>query len=231
VPAGGEYRAYYAEGIPPTPGLATNPFWNGTGSPELARTGFNTNQSGGINYSQNALWTVVDTAFIGINDPRVPMSPARVRAMDASTQFVPNKPKSYSGYTAPTAGNPAGSPITPGAAIRVASALEAQYVIAEANGGVASTLAFVNAQRAANGQPASTATTPDQILADLREQRAREFYLDGRRLGDMRRYKAQYNVDLYPKGAYRGSRTDTYGTVECFPVPISELNANPNATP
>lgn len=229
TPASGEYRAYYVEGIPPQPGLEQNPFWNGTGSPELARTGFNTNQSGGINYAQPALWTVVDTAFIGINDPRVPMSPARVRAMDASQQFVPNKPASFSGWTPPSAGAPGGAPVTPGSAIRVASALEARYVIAEASGGTAGTLAFVNAQRAANGQPALDTSEPGAVLAALREQRAREFYLDGRRLGDLRRYKARYGVDLFPSGPYRGSSTDRYGTVECFPVPISELNANPNA--
>jgi len=97
------------------------------------------------------------------------------------------------------------------------------------NGGNAQTLAFVNQQRAAHGQGPSTATTAAAVLADLRDQRRREFYLDGHRLGDLRRYKRTYNVDQFPSGPYYTG--GTYGSVECFPIPIAELNANPNATP
>lgn len=224
VPATGfEYRAYYAEGNPPAPGLPTNPYYANMGNPALtsATTG---NVSGGVAYSGGALWVVVDTAFIGLRDPRVPMTPSRVTSQNGTTQFVANKPKSFGGYVAPTTALPGGTPMTPGASIRVASSIEARYIEAEANGGIASTLAFVNQQRAANGQPASTAATPEAILADLRDQKRREFYLDGHRLGEMRRYKAQYNVDLFPTGP-------NYGTAECFPLPISELNSNPNAKP
>jgi hypothetical protein len=117
--------------------------------------------------------------------------------------------------------------MTPGASIRVASLLEAQYILAEANGGNAATLTFVNQQRTANGQAALPATTSAaDALAALRDQRRREFYLDGHRLGDLRRYKRSYNVDQFPTGNYYTG--GTYGTSECFPVPIAELNDNPN---
>ncbi len=218
VPATGfEFRTYYAEGNPPTPGLPVNPYYNAMGVPSTSATSPN-----GFAYSSGSLWLVVDTAFIGLKDPRVPTTLSRVAAMNGSAQFVANKPRSFGGYVAPTTAQPAGAAMTPGASIRVASSLEAQYIIAEVNG-VAATRAFVNAQRAANGQPVSTATSADAILADLRDQKRREFYLDGHRLGEIRRYKAQYNVDFFPAGA-------NYGTVECFPIPFSELNANPNAT-
>ena len=77
----------------------------------------------------------------------------------------------------------------------------------------------------------STAVTPAEVLADLRDQRRREFYLDNHRVGDMRRYLSQYNVDEWPSGAYPNSANPTYGTLTCFPLPNTETNSNPNARP
>lgn len=228
VTSGFVYRVYYAEGIPVNPVLPVTPFWNAMGSPQ-ATTSKGTQVSGGFTYSQSSLWYAVDTTFQNLNDPRVPTTLTRVRAMNAASVYVANKPPSFGGYTAPTTAFPSGQAMTPGASIRIASYLEAQYIIAEANGGNAATLAFVNQQRTANSQGVSKATSADAILADLRDQRRREFYLDGHRVGDLRRYITQYNVDQFPKGSYQGSTTN-YGTSTCFPIPISELNANPNAS-
>jgi hypothetical protein len=113
--------------------------------------------------------------------------------------------------------------------MRIASGLEARYVIAEANGPVASTLTFVNERRAVGLQPPVN-LTGDALMAELRDQRARDFYLDGRRLGDLRRYKKYYNVDLFPKGPYPGTTTgQIYNeTITCWPLPTNEINANPN---
>lgn len=221
-----DYRTYYTEGIPASTATPVNPYYNAMGSP--ASSTANTGQAtGGFTYASGALWVVVDSAFVGLNDPRVPTTPRRINAMNATAQLVANKPRSFGGYVAPSAGAPGGAAMTPGASMRVASLLEAQYILAEVNGGNAATLAFVNAQRAGAGLAASTATTPAAILADLRDQRRREFYLDGHRLGDLRRYKANYGVDQFPSGPYYTG--GTYGTTECFPVPISEINANPGA--
>lgn len=227
-PAFNEFRTYYTEGIPASTATPVNPYYNAMGSPtpSTANTG---NATSGFAYAAGALWVTVDSAFIGLNDPRVPTTPRRLSTQNASQQFVAGKPKSFGGYVAPSTASPAGSAMTPGASIRVASRLESQYIVAETNGGNAATLTFVNQQRAANGLPASTAATPAAVLADLRDQRRREFYLDGHRLGDLRRYKRVYNVDQFPSGPYYTG--GTYGTAECFPIPISELNANPNATP
>lgn len=228
VTSGSVYRVYYAEGIPTTPGLPVIPFWNAMGSPQVA-TSTTAQVSGGFNYAQSSLWYAVDPTFQNLKDPRVPTTPTTVRAMNAAQVYVPNKPRSFGGYVAPSTALPGGQAMTPGASIRIASYLEAQYIIAEANGGSATTLAFVNQQRAANGQAASTATTPAAVLADLRDQRRREFYLDGHRVGDLRRYLTQYQVDQFPSGPYQGSTTTSYGTATCLPIPISEINANPNA--
>src|SRR4029079_10863942 len=125
--------------------------------------------------------------------------------MSTNTYFVAKKPISYGGYVPPSATLPGGQAMTPGASIRIASYKEAQYIIAEANQGNATTLAFVNQERTANGMTPSTAATPAEVLADLRDQRRREFYLDNHRVGDMRRYLSQYSVDEWPSGAYPNS--------------------------
>jgi hypothetical protein len=224
VPAAFEFRVYYSEGIPTTPGLPINPFWNATGVPGTPGLSAG-NSSNGIAFSSAALWYIVADPFQGLNDPRMPITTNKVSTMNATaglaTGFVPLKPRSFGGWTA------AGAPITPGASIRIASGIEAQYIAAEANGGTATTLAFVNAERAKYSKGVSTAVTPDEILADLRDQRRREFFLDGHRLGDIRRYKEQYGLNFFPTGTYLTGPT-TYGTAECMPIPVSEINANPN---
>jgi hypothetical protein len=69
-------------------------------------------------------------------------------------------------------------------------------------------------------------------MDELREQRSRDFYLDNHRLGDLRRYRAFYGIDLFPRGPYPGS---TSGQIyspdadkDCWPLPLSEINGNPN---
>jgi hypothetical protein len=230
VSSGFVYKVYFSEGIPPSPVLPVNPYWNGMGSPQVSTAANGTSVSGGFAYASAALWVVVDSSFQNLNDPRVPTTPTQVKTMSANYfAYVANQPKSFGGYAAPSATLPGGQAMTPGASIRIASYLEAQYIIAEANAGNAATLAFVNAQRAANNQPVSTAASATDVLADLRDQRRREFYLDGHRLGDLRRYIALYTIDQFPKGIVRNSGGTPYGTAICFPIPISEINANPNA--
>lgn len=229
VSSGFMYTVNYKEGIPTTPGLPVNPFWNAMGSPRDTTASNGPTINSGTYYAQPALWYAVDTTFLNLKDPRVPTTTARVRSMAANTSiFVASKPKSFGGYVAPSSLKPAGQAMTPGASIRIASYLEAQYIIAEANGGNAQTLAFVNQQRAANNQPASTASSPNDVLKDLQDQRRREFYLDGHRLGDLRRYIAIQKQDYFPSGPISAGNTTTYSTATCFPIPISELNANPN---
>lgn len=230
VSPGFVFRVYFAEGIPPAPSLPVNPYWNGMGSPQASTAANGTSVSGGFSYASAALWIMVDSSFQNLNDPRVPTTPTQVKGMSANYfAYVANQPKSFGGYIAPDATHPGGQAMTPGASIRIASYVEAQYIIAEANAGNATTLAFVNAQRAANNQPPSVAVSATDVMADLRDQRRREFYLDGHRLGDLRRYISLYKIDQFPTGIVRNSNNTPYGTATCFPIPISELNANPNA--
>jgi hypothetical protein len=87
----------------------------------------------------------------------------------------------------------------------------------------------VNTRRAAGSQP-PVDLTGNALMAELRDQRSRDFYLDNHRLGDLRRYLKYYQVDLFPKGPYPGSTTgQVYDeTITCWPLPTSEINDNPN---
>jgi hypothetical protein len=164
---------------------------------------------------------LLNTPFAAMSsDPRIP----RI-VSTTGRNGIPLSPPSYSSFNNTTAGADFAN-IT---WVRIASGLEARYVIAEAEGPTAATLTFVNERRAAGTQPAVT-LAGDALMAELRDQRSRDFYLDNHRLGDLRRYKKYYNVDLFPKGAYPGSTTgQVYNeTIDCWPLPTNEINGNPN---
>jgi starch-binding outer membrane protein, SusD/RagB family len=164
---------------------------------------------------------LLNTPFVTMTtDPRIP----RI-AGTTSRAYTPLSPPSYSTFTNTLAGGAFAALMS----VRVASGLEAQYIVAEAQGPTAATLAFVNARRAA-GQQAPVTLVGDELMAELRDQRSRDFYLDNHRLGDLRRYLKYYNVDLFPKGPYPGSTSgQTYNeTISCWPLPTNEINGNPN---
>jgi len=224
------FEVYYLESNTPADFGLSNPLFVATGFPS-ASTVTGTGSTAGWAYSSGSLWMVVGEGFQSFAnnlDPRVPMTPTRVRAMNATNQFVANQPTSYSGYQPPTLSGTtvvkAGNAIQRGSLIRLASTLEAEYIIAEAQGGTAATLAFVNGRRAAGNQDEVAGLGALEIMAELRDQRKRDFYLDLHRLGDLRRYKSQYQIDQFPTGP-------AYGTVECWLIPIAEINDNPNLQP
>lgn len=159
--------------------------------------------------------SLANTPFLAMaGDPRIPRVAAGTRIN------VPLSPESFSSWS----NTVAGADFVQGGHIRIASSLEAQYVIAEVQGPVASTLAFVNARRAIGLQP-PVVLAGAALMAELRDQRRRDFYLDNHRLGDLRRYKKYYQVDEFPKGPYPGSTTgETYNdAATCWPLPNAEL--------
>lgn len=168
--------------------------------------------------------SVTGTPYENLNDPRVPHPAATERGMNAVNVHIPNSPSGFTTYN----GTVSGADFTRDADMRVASGLEARYIVAEARGPTAETLTFVNERRAVGGQ-AAVALTGDALLAELREQRRRDLYLDNHRLGDLRRYQEFYNVDLWQTGTYPLTTTgETYDERRCWPLPISELQNNPN---
>lgn len=169
--------------------------------------------------------TMSNTPFMAkTGDPRLPRV-VSATAIDGK----PLAPSSYSTYT----GTLPGGQFEATMAFRIASGLEARYIVAEAQGPTAATVTFINQRRAAGLQPAvSLVPGADDlaIMAELRDQRSRDFYLDNHRLGDLRRYKEFYNVDLFPQGPYPGSTSGQIynAAVTCWPLPLSEINGNPN---
>ena len=171
-----------------------------------------------LTLSSNAYMLNTPFAAMG-GDPRVPRIATGARAT------TPLSSPSYSTFN----NTPAGIDFAAVMSVRIASGLETQYIIAEAQGPTPATLTFVNLRRAA-GLQAPVTLAGDALMAELRDQRSRDFYLDNHRLGDLRRYKEFYNVDLFPKGAYPGSTSgQVYNeTITCWPLPTNEINGNPN---
>lgn len=162
-------------------------------------------------------------------DPRIQYTPNWAKGHNALTPlYTPWVPWSYSGYNGAvqeTGGKPAD--FTYDTDIKLASGLEAQHDYAEADGPTAATLTFVNARRA-YGNQAAVSLSGAALMAELREQRGRDLYLGGFRLGDMRRWKKLNQVDLFPTGQHVNAVWGSYSTGECFPVPLEEYNSNPN---
>jgi hypothetical protein len=119
------------------------------------------------------------------------------------------------------------------AAMPVARYAEAQFIIAEARvaaNDLAGAAAAINAVRAARtGLPTFSATglTAADVKTQIVEERRRELYLEGHRLGDLRRL----NLPITPAaGSTFPVGTGTYGSLGCFPLPDVERINNPNIT-
>lgn len=225
VPANFVFWAYYSENSTRENNWIWNRIGNGAGNNgTMLNTPFDT-------IGRNAAGVNVDS----LRDPRVPRRGGTL----AATNPIPNAPSSYSVYIGGNGENSLsladsltrrrGVTFTRSNAMRIASGLEARYIVAEAEGPTANTLALVNERRDAGFRPPVT-LSGDALMEELREQRSRDFYLDNHRLGDLRRYKKYYGIDKFPKGAYPTSTTgETYmDNVSCWPLPISEINDNPN---
>ncbi|HEX8696636.1 MAG TPA: hypothetical protein VF746_29730 [Longimicrobium sp.] len=184
----------------------------------------------GATQGSTGRWIGVDAAFRGLNDPRVRHGTSSVTGHDRVTPlFIPTLGTSFGGFN-PTA-TIANQQYTRSTSIRVSSGLEAQYIRAEAEGLNATNLAFVNSRRAVGGQAALPSTiTPAEFLTALIDQRRRDFFLDGHRLGDLRRYIRLYNLDFFPSGTRVSPRfpDSTYGTATCFVPSLNEEIGNPN---
>jgi hypothetical protein len=153
-------------------------------------------------------------AFRSLTDPRVAtVAPAvnKLRPMDGLTDMW--SIGKYQSYAAP---------------IRLASKIEADYVAAEAQGTPAM-LALINVRRAANGQPAYAGATDDHsVLVEFLVQRTYEFYVEGKHMGDYRRYPNDLPF-MTPAGtAYRKPNVPAYSSGKCWPISIQELTNNPN---
>jgi len=114
-----------------------------------------------------------------------------------------------------------------GDADRVASGLEAQYIKAEADGNAAAMLTFINERRAVGGQADISTTDMNALLDELMEQKGRDFWLEGRRVADLRRLGSHVPYIIPPGDTYYKPELGTVSNQVCWPVPDSEINNNP----
>jgi hypothetical protein len=158
----------------------------------------------------------------GKNDPRFRYVTKAVLGHNQLTLLnIPYSPRSFSTFTYNDS-----TPIQPNSSIDMASGLEARYIRAEAEGPTATTIALVN-ERRAYGKEQPLGPT-DDVMAALREEKLRDFFLAARRLGDLRRYKAQGVGDFFPTGPHPTSQWGLYGSAYCYIVTQDEVNSNPN---
>jgi hypothetical protein len=107
------------------------------------------------------------------------------------------------------------------APVVIASWKEAQLIIAETQGGQEAVDA-INLLRGSAGLPSFTSTDEAVIQAQVVEERRRELWLEGHRLGDMLRLNIPFPSGVTNKG-------EPYGPITCIPLPTTEINVNPNA--
>jgi len=163
----------------------------------------------------NLLWNVTESrsaavapAFQNLSDPRVPVSPptlAGALSADGVTPFW--RQDKYASY---------------GASMRLASRIEADYVAAEGRGSTAM-LTLIGARRSANGQPSYGGPTDDaSVLKELMVQRARDFFLEGMRLGDFRRHPTTVPYMPVPGAPFHKLGYPPIGDQVCYPLPAVE---------
>lgn len=151
--------------------------------------------------------TIDDT---GIPDPRVEL------ALNPRPAFEPSQD-----LLAPLKASSASAPI------RIASGDEAQYIIAEIQGGQTA-VDIINAIRQRHGidiQWTPAGTGPDEIRDKVIDERKRTLFLEGVRQGDLRRYLARYGLDFFPTSTPQGFQM---GDQTCIPLPEVERNNNPD---
>jgi hypothetical protein len=162
-----------------------------------------------VNINQNRRMSVDphywNLTFNGVKDPRVPVTNTGFRTTDGITQL----------WTQTKYGSDA-------APFRLASYTDAQFIIAEIQGGQTA-VNFINQLHTAAGLPPYAGGTAAEIKKQLVEERRREYFLEGRRFGDLRRYGGFEDT----KGQHPFTPI-TFGGVECFPLPNVERFNNPN---
>jgi hypothetical protein len=166
-------------------------------------------------HTQRSSFSSVDASvqaeFAATNDPRIAVTSTGKIGSDGKTLIVfPNKDAAATTSQA------------------LAKYSEAQLIIAEnfANtGNLGGAVAIINTLESANGQPAfnPSSLTKATVLTQIIVERRREFFLEGHRLGDLRRYVLPPLPA--PGSAYVSG--GVYDAQSCFPLPDVERINNP----
>jgi len=167
----------------------------------------------------NQSWATVDPTFRGLtlgagNDPRVAVTNSGRVGTAANAPQVWSVDK-YNSFTA---------------VMPIAKYAEAQLIVAEARvaandlPGAETAINAARNTRANMPQYSATGQTQAQVQAQVVEERRRELYLEGHRLGDIRRL----SLPFVPAAGSAYAGGGLYGTQTCFPLPDIERLNNPN---
>ena len=170
--------------------------------------------SNGVFVTSSGTTQIVAGLYRALNDPRVTFVDAGINAQDGRNRLF--RQTKYPSFTAP---------------IRIASGLEARYIAAEAqleNGNSAPALTLIAERRTAGSQTPFTGTTTAAILAELMDQRARDFWLEGKHFGDLLRNPTAAALVPPAGSVFYKSEYGNFLPVACLPVPFTEKANNPN---
>ena len=178
---------------------------------------------------QNTVFLHITQSFFGTVDPSF-------RNLTLGNAPDPRVAVTNSGRTGSAANTPIWTPNKyplVNSPIPLAKYAEAQLILAEARiaaGDLAGAATAINNARNSGGRTGlplydATGQTAAQVRAQLIEERRREFFLEGHRLFDIRRFA----IPLSPApGAPYPLGGGTYSDAVCFPLPAVERNNNPN---
>ncbi len=195
---------------------------------EYAPNAFSTNSQ----REQNDLWNMLTDSQRFTVDPR--FRSMVVDGTDTPDPRVevfqdPNDPFGVDGSTPQYQAEKYSSPTSP---IRIASWVEAQYIIAEVEGGQTA-VDIINDVRDVQGiDETFSSTDPTEIRNKLMDERRRALFLEGQRMGDLRRYREKFD-NLPEEGRFpTGEAVDIdppneYEDGTCFPLPDAERENNP----
>jgi len=171
--------------------------------------------SNGVFVTSSGTTQIVAGLYRALADPRVTFVDAGINAQDGRNRLF--RQTKYASFAAP---------------IRIASGLEARYIAAEAqlkiNGTTAPALTLIAERRIAGNQPVFTGTTTAAILAELMDQRARDFWLEGKHQGDVIRNATAAALVPAAGSVFYKSEYGNFLPTACLPVPFTEKANNPN---
>lgn len=167
-------------------------------------------------YRAHTIWnTTYETIRKATRDPRIPFdSSATVLVGDAAVGTL-GRVRWYFQTKYPVLTS----------AINLSSGWEMRLIEAEAKlvaNDVGGALTLINGRRTALALPAATAADINEAWTLLKRERGIELWLEGRRLGDLRRW-----ASLSRPGAY-DAKEELPGRSLCFVTPLSEKQTNPN---
>lgn len=154
----------------------------------------------------------VGPAYRNLNDPRVRIVDTGQTASDAQVPLF--QPEKYDAASAPI----------PIATWEEARLIEAEAALAAGDTTVAVGIVNDLRTRPEVGLSPYDPATDGPVMAQIIQERTRELFLEGHRLGDLIRY----GIMPDPQPGTPFFRGGVYGEQLCFPLPVQETGNNPN---